>query len=267
MIRNPIVAGQFYPADSKGLKKQLEGFINKKSEKKDVLGLVSPHAGYMFSGAVAGAVYSKINVPDKVIILGPNHTGRGVSFSIITEGIWTTPLGEAKIASSLAKSILKNSKELEEDTSAHMYEHSIEVQLPFLQYLNPRISFVPICLSSGDYFSYKDIASAISSAIRDTNEKILIIASSDMTHYESQETADKKDRQAIDAILQLDEKLLLERIKKFNISMCGFVPAAIMLLACKELGAKSAELIKYQTSGDIIGDYAEVVGYAGIIVG
>ncbi len=266
MIREPVVAGQFYSANSKELQKQIEGFLNKNAKKEDALGVISPHAGYVFSGSVAGAVYSRINIPDKAIILCPNHTGRGAPFSIITEGSWLTPLGEVKIASAIGKKILKNSKELEEDSSAHLFEHSIEVQLPFLQYFNPKISFVPICLTSADYSSYEDIALAINNAIKSVGEKILIIASSDMTHYESQDVANEKDREAIDAILELDEKLLLKRIEDFNISMCGYVPATVMLIACKKLGAKSAELIKYQTSGDVVGDYLEVVGYAGMIV-
>jgi AmmeMemoRadiSam system protein B len=266
MIRNPVVAGQFYPGNPKELKKQIEKFIQKETKKEEVLGIISPHAGYMFSGSVAGAVYSRIKIPDKVIILCPNHTGRGVPFSIITEGGWTTPLGEVKIASSLGKSILENSKYLEEDTSAHTFEHSIEVQLPFLQYLNPKLSFVPVCLSSSNYSCYEDVALAIFNAVKNLGEQILIIASSDMTHYESHDVANKKDREAIDAILELDEKLFLKRIEGFNISMCGYVPATVMLIACKELGAKVAKLVKYQTSGDITGDYSEVVGYAGIIV-
>lgn len=266
MIRNPIVAGQFYPANTKELKKQIEGFIQKEARKEDVLGVISPHAGYMFSGSVAGAVYSRIKLPDKVVILCPNHTGDGAPFAIITEGVWATPLGEIKIASSLGKNILANSKDLEEDTSAHASEHSIEVQLPFLQYLNPKISFVPICLASANYSCYEDIALAINNAIKKSGEKVLIIASSDMTHYESHDIANEKDREAIDAILELDEKLLLKRIEDSNISMCGFVPATVMLIACKELGAKSAELVKYQTSGDASGDYSEVVGYAGLII-
>lgn len=266
MIRNPVVAGQFYPENPKQLQEQIAGFIKKTIKKEDALGVISPHAGYMFSGAVAGAVYSKIKISDKVIILCPNHTGRGAPFSIITEGSWATPLGEVKIASAIGKKILENSKELEEDVLAHTLEHSIEVQLPFLQYLNPQISFVPICLSSGNYSSYEDIAFAISNAIKNTGEKVLIIASSDMTHYESHDVANEKDREAIDAILELDERLLLKRIEDFNISMCGYVPATVMLIACKKLGAKTAELVKYQTSGDITGDYSEVVGYAGVIV-
>ncbi|MCK4905310.1 AmmeMemoRadiSam system protein B [bacterium] len=266
MIRKPVVAGQFYPANPEELKKQIEGFIQKEAKKQDVLGVISPHAGYMFSGSVAGAVYSRIQIPDKVIILCPNHTGRGAPFSIVTEGSWTTPLGEIKIASTLGEKILANSKELEEDASAHTFEHSIEVQLPFLQYFNPKISFIPICLSSGDYSSYEDIALAISNAIKDAGEKILIIASSDMTHYESHDVVNEKDRQAIDAILELDEKLLLKRIEEFNISMCGYIPTTVMLIACKKLGAKTAELVKYQTSGDVTRDYAEVVGYAGMTV-
>jgi len=184
----------------------------------------------------------------------------------MTEGGWRTPLGEVKIDSSLGKDILKNSKYIEEDTAAHAFEHSIEVQLPFLQYLNPQVSFVPICLSSSTYSDYEDVAHAISEAIKSTKEKVLIIASSDMTHYEPQSVAKEKDEKAIEVILNLDEKLLLERIQEFNISMCGYVPTVIMLIACKELGATDTELVKYQTSGDVIGDYSQVVGYAGIII-
>lgn len=266
MIRNPFVAGHFYPGNPKELKKQIKEFVQKRVTKENALGIVSPHAGYMFSGPVAGAVYSKIKIPDKVVILGPKHTSKGAPFAIITEGIWATPLGEIKVASSLAKNILENSKYLEEDTAAHTEEHSIEVQLPFLQYLNPEISFVPICLSSFNYSCYEDIALAISNAIKSTGEKVLIIASSDMSHYETHDVANEKDREAIEAILELDEKLLLKRVEDFNISMCGYVPATVMLIACKELSAKMAELVKYQTSGDVTGDYSEVVGYAGVIV-
>ncbi|MDD5454611.1 MAG: AmmeMemoRadiSam system protein B [Candidatus Ratteibacteria bacterium] len=266
MIRKPAVAGQFYPYEPKQLREQIAGFIKKTIKKEDALGVICPHAGYMFSGPVAGAVYSRINIPDKAVILCPNHTGRGAPFSIVTEGSWATPLGEVKIASEIGKKILKNSKELEEDASAHVSEHSIEVQLPFLQYLNPEISFVPICFAGGDYSSYEDIAAAISNTIKNADEKILMVASSDMSHYESQDVASQKDREAIDAILELDEKLLLKRIGDFNISMCGYVPVTVMLIACKKLGAKTAELVKYQTSGDVIGGYSEVVGYAGMIV-
>jgi AmmeMemoRadiSam system protein B len=260
MIRNPVVAGQFYPVDSGELKKQIESFVVEKEKKEDVLGIVSQH------GPVAGAVYSKINVPDKVIVLGPNHTGRGELCSIVTEGSWATPLGEVKIASELGKDILNNSQYLQEDSSAHAFEHSIEVQLPFLQYFNPSISFVPICLACTDYSYCEDIGSAISKAVGNAGEKVLIIASSDMTHYEPADIAKSKDMQAIDAILKLDEKLLLEKVRDFNISMCGYIPATIMLIACKKLGAEKGELVKYQTSGDILGDYSEVVGYAGVVI-
>lgn len=266
MIRNPVVAGQFYPANPEELKKQIESFVVGETKKEDVLGIVSPHAGYMFSGPVAGAVYSRISVPDKVIILGPNHTGRGELCSIVTGGSWATPLGEVKIASELGKSTLNNSQYLQEDTLAHQFEHSIEVQLPFLQYFNPSVSFVPICLACADYACCEDIGSAIGKVVKNIGEKVLIIASSDMTHYESANTAKDKDMQAIDAILKLDEKLLLEKVRDFNISMCGYIPATVMLIACKKLGAKKGKIVKYQTSGDILGDYSEVVGYAGIIV-
>ena len=231
MIRNPVVAGQFYPASPKELKRQIGEFIQKDAKKERAFGVVSPHAGYIFSGSVAGAVYSRVEVPDKVVILGPNHTGRGVPFSIVTEGSWVTPLGSVKIASGLGRNILGGSKCLQEDTAAHAFEHSIEVQLPFLQYMNPRLSFVPVCLSSGDYGCYEDIASAIYGAVKSEPGKVLLVASSDMTHYEPAEFAKRQDNKAIESIIKLDEKLLLKRVKDFNISMCGYVPAAVMLIA------------------------------------
>jgi len=266
MIRKPVVAGQFYPGEPGALKKQLSEFIKTTEKKEKVLGIVSPHAGYMFSGRTAGEVYSRIEIPSRMIILGPNHTGMGVNFALMSEGSWVTPLGEVKIDSPLAQNILKAATYLEEDGGAHQSEHSIEVQLPFLQYIQPSFEFVPICLRAGTYQAYEEIAKSIAQVIRDSQKDILIIASSDMNHFESQEITKEKDQKAIDAILELDEKKLLQTIQENNISMCGYVPTTIMLLAAKLLGANKAELVRYETSGDIIGDYSQVVGYAGIIV-
>jgi hypothetical protein len=184
----------------------------------------------------------------------------------MTEGSWVTPLGEAEIDSQLGKKILAESKSLEEDQVAHLYEHSVEVQIPFLQYFKKDIKIVPIVLSHGPRAVYKEIGKAIAKAIKDLKIEAVIIASSDMTHYESQESAKRKDTEAINAILELNEDELLNRIEKLNISMCGYAPAVSLISAAKELGATRAELVKYQTSGDVTGDYSGVVGYAGIIV-
>lgn len=266
MLREPAVAGQFYPSSPSQLKSMVESFIDKSAEKEDVIGLLAPHAGYIYSGAVVGAVISRVQFKDTFIILGPNHTGNGKRFSVMTEGGWRTPLGEVQIDSELANKLVSLSSYLEEDRGAHEFEHSIEVQLPFLQYFKPDIKFVPIILSPGNGDIYKQIGLDIAQALQKLKKEAVIFASSDMSHYEPQGTTRKKDRQAIDAMLDLNQDELLARIQKQDISMCGYAPAVAMLTAAKEMGATSARLIKYQTSGDVSGDYNAVVGYAGIIV-
>ena len=264
-IRRPCVAGQFYSSSGVSLKREIEGLIDKQAKKKDVIACMLPHAGYMYSGRVAAETVSQINIKDKVILLGPNHTGNGADFSIMTEGLWQTPLGENNIDSALAKEILKNSKYLKEDESAHVYEHSLEVELPILQYFKPDFEIVPITFLSDNIKALKEVGAEIAAVLKD-KPKALIVASSDMTHYESEAEAKRKDNEAIQAILELDEDKLMERIQRFNITMCGFAPVVVMLKAAKLLGAKKGSLVKYQTSGDTTGDKESVVGYAGIIL-
>ncbi len=266
MIRNPVVSGQFYPESPSQLRAMIEGLVNEKAVKEEVIGLVSPHAGYVYSGPVAGATISKVKFKDTFIIMGPNHSGRGKPLSIMTEGVWKTPLGEVEIDSELGKRILATSSCLQEDSVAHQYEHSIEVQLPFLQYFKSDIKLVPIILAYSSGAIYKEIGKDIAKAVKELNRAVVIMASSDMTHYESQESAQKKDTQAIEAILDLNEDELLKRVDELNISMCGYAPTVSLISAAKELGATGAELVKYQTSGDTTGDYSAVVGYAGIII-
>ncbi len=266
MIRNPVVAGQFYPESADQLKAMMAGLVDEKAAKEEVIGLVSPHAGYIYSGPVAGAVISRIKFKDTFVIIGPNHTGSGKPLSIMTQGVWKTPLGEVEIDSELGKQILAISSLLEEDYRAHQYEHSIEVQLPFLQYFKPDIKLVPIILAHGTAAVYKEIGLEIARAIKDLKREVIIIASSDMTHYEPQESAQRKDSQAIEAMLDLNEDELLRRVDDLNISMCGYAPVVSLISAAKELGAKGAELVRYQTSGDTTGDYSSVVGYAGIVI-
>ena len=267
-VRMPVVAGQFYPSSGQGLKKQIEGLIDRNADRLDALACMLPHAGYMYSGRVAVETVSAVNIRDKVILLGPNHTGNGAQFSIMTEGIWKTPLGEIRIDSGLADKILRNSKYLENDSLAHACEHSLEVELPILQYFKDDFEIVPIAFLSGDLQALKEIGKEIASVLRepDIKNSTMIVASSDMTHYEAQAEARKKDQEAIQAILELDEDKLMQKIKRFNISMCGYAPVIVMLSAVKLLGAKSAKLIKYQTSGDITGENDSVVGYAGITI-
>ncbi len=266
MIREPVAAGQFYPGSAPGLKRMLESMVNDRAAKVDAIGLVSPHAGYIYSGVVAGAVISRVKLKDTVIMLGPNHTGQGKEFSIMTDGSWITPLGEVEIDGELAKKILSSSSYLEEDKAAHQYEHSLEVQLPFLQYFKADVRIVPIILAHARGSVYKKIGKELAGAIKESKRQVVILASSDMTHYEPQEAARKKDNKAIEAILNLDVDELLERVAILDISMCGYAPVTVLISAAKELGATKAELVKYQTSGDASGDYRSVVGYAGIIV-
>lgn len=269
-IRRPAVAGQFYPDSLEELKSQIGAFIDKVVgvNKTDVIACMLPHAGYMYSGNVAAKTLSRVNIKDKIILIGPNHTGFGPPFSIMTEGVWQTPLGEIEIDSALAKKILQESKYLEDDALAHAYEHSLEVELPFLQYFKASFKIVPITVLSDEINTLKEVGRELANVLKEPEIKnsIMLVASSDMTHYEPQESAENKDRQAIEAILELNEDKLMANIKRLNISMCGFAPVIIMLQAAKILGAKKAALVKYQTSGDVTKDKDSVVGYAGIII-
>lgn len=278
-IRQPAVAGSFYDGDLKSLNIQIENcFLHKigpgkiplvnPKRQNNISGLISPHAGYMYSGPVAANGFYKIALggkPDTIIILGPNHQGFGENISIMAEGKWKTPLGELEIDAEMAEDILKNSKIIKKDKKAHKYEHSIEVQLPFIQYIFGKdIKFVPICMTRQDIDTDIEIAKSICSSVVDKN--ILIIASSDFTHYEPQEYAKNVDKQAINAILEFNPKKLYDMIYHQNLTMCGPGPITVMLIACETLGAKKAELLKYATSGDVSGAYGQVVGYASILI-
>ena len=266
MIRNPVVAGQFYPASPLELRKMLAGFIDTKVVKEEVIGLLAPHAGYIYSGAVAGAAFSRIRMGETFVILCPSHTGRGKPLSIMTEGTWKTPLGDVSIDSELGKKILSGSRHLQEDFDAHQNEHGIEVQLPFLQYLSGDFRFVPIVLWDASAAVFKQVGREIARAISGYNKRVVILASGDMTHYEPHEVARTTDMQAVEAMLDLDENELNRRFTKGNMSICGYPAVMVLLVAAKELGATHAELVKYQTSGDVSGDYSAVVGYAGVII-
>ncbi|HEX9896603.1 MAG TPA: MEMO1 family protein [Dehalococcoidales bacterium] len=265
MIREPAVAGRFYPGTAKELKALIKTMVDEMVVKEEVIGYYAPHAGFVYSGPVVGAVVSRVKPADTYIIMGPSHTGMGASFSIMTEGSWRTPLGEVEIDSTLAKQILVGSTYLKEDILAHVEEHAIEVQLPFIQYFGKDFKFVPIILQHATGAIYKNIGKSIARAIKESGKQVVIVASGDMTHYESQKSARAKDMRAIEAMLRLDAEELLTRVHEINITMCGYAPAAVLIFAAKELGAEKVELVKYQTSGDISGDFSSVVGYAGII--
>ena len=266
MIRRPAVAGRFYPSNKEKLVSDLAGYLAVEGKPRKAIGCVVPHAGYMYSGQVAGAVYARIELPERFIILCPNHTGMGTPLSIMSEGEWQTPLGNVKIESALARAIAHACPLVSEDETAHVSEHSLEVQLPFLQQLKGEFSFVPIAVGTGSYAPLERLGQAIAQSIEGSPEPVQIIASSDMNHYESDSITRQKDRRAIDRVLALDPKGLFDVIKKEHVTMCGYGPTIAMLTAAIHLGASKAELVKYATSGDISGDRAEVVGYAGMIV-
>lgn len=237
-------------------------------EKADAICVVSPHAGYEYSGPVAGAVFSSVRLPDKFILLGPSHRHVQTRFAIVQKGVWETPLGDVPIDSPLASAISSQTSLVSEDETAHAREHSLEVQLPFIQFFKKDIGIVPISISPyASFEDLKELGESIARAIRETEDKVLIVSSTDMSHYVHQEEAREKDFYAIDKILQLDAQGLYDVVQAESISMCGYQPTASGIVAALCLGAKKGELIKYRTSGDVTGDYREVVGYAGIRIG
>jgi len=267
-LRKPAVAGQFYPSDSGEIRRLISSFLPDEPFKEDALGCVLPHAGYFYSGRVAAETVSGINIRDTVVLLGPNHTGRGEVFSVARSGRWQTPLGDLRIDSSLAGLFLAKSDFLRADDAAHQDEHSLEVELPILQYFKTDFKIVPISFGSEDPGALDEIAAALAGAVSGNNllHKVTFIASSDLTHYQPESEARRKDNLAIEAILALDEKELAARVRREKISMCGFAPVTVMIKAAKLLGAKKGRLVRYQTSGDASGETDSVVGYAGITI-
>jgi AmmeMemoRadiSam system protein B len=266
MIRSPAVAGRFYPSDPESLTKQIAGFVSPAGDKVRALGCIVPHAGYMYSGDVAGAVYASIEIPRKCILLGPRHFPRGEPIAILTEGSFATPLGEAQIDDRLAAALAHECPRLREDPVAHEREHSLEVQLPFLQFLAKDLQFVPVVLATDRYGAIEELGHAVAKVIAAEKERVLVIASTDMNHYENDASTRVKDRRAIERILALDARGLYDTVRGEGISMCGYAATTAMLVAMHELGATEARLVRYATSGDVSGDREQVVGYAGIVV-
>ena len=269
-LRRPAVAGRFYPRDPEDLRAEVQSYLSQErgNTRSPVraIGCIAPHAGYMYSGHVAGAVFARIEIPRLCIVLCPNHTGIGQPLAIVSDGAWETPLGEVPIAAVPATALKQRFPALQEDTAAHRAEHAAEVELPFLQLLQPELSIVPIALGTRRFEILDQLGSAIADVVAAQSEPVLIIASSDKNHYEPDAVTRVKDHRAIERILTLDPQGLHEVVTQQEISMCGFGPAVAMLTAGRQLGARSAELVKYATSGDISGDRNMVVGYAGVIV-
>jgi AmmeMemoRadiSam system protein B len=234
--------------------------------RKKAYAVISPHAGYIYSGGVAGETFSKIQICRDVLILGPNHHGLGAPIAVMQEGVWQMPLGTVAVNTTLAKLISNHIPAMRVDEKAHRHEHSLEVQIPFLQYFQPDLTIVPIALFQLSFTLCAEIGKGIAAAVKDYKKEVLIVASSDMTHYESRREATTKDRQAIEKVLALDPEGLYKTVFSLGISMCGVIPATVALVAARELGATKAELVRYTDSGETSGDTSQVVGYAGLII-
>lgn len=266
MVRSPAVAGRFYPSDPRALGAEVDAHSSGSAEKIRARACVVPHAGYMYSGPVAGAVYSSLEIPPRCILLGPRHFPYGAPMAILTEGSWVTPLGEATIDSELAATVARECPSLREDAAAHATEHSLEVQIPFLQRLAAGFRFVPVVLASDRYGALEDLGHAVARVVAAQSGPILILISSDMNHYESDTVTRAKDRLAIERVLAIDPRGLYDTVRNEEISMCGYAAAVAGLVAARDLGAREGKLVRYATSGDVTGDRNEVVGYAGIVI-
>ena len=277
-IRRPHVASQFYEGDAEALRAQIRScFLHQLGPRKlpkinfdirprSIMGLICPHAGYMYSGPVAASAFYELAVdgkPDTVVLLGPNHTGYGSALALMREGVWRTPLGDVETDSGLADKILHETNLLDVNELAHRYEHSIEVQLPFLQFLyGNKFKIVPICFQLQDYASAVEVGMALTEALAATNT--VVIASSDMTHYESAKVASAKDHAALKAVIEMESKHFYEVVETQNITACGFMPITSLITYAKGVGVNKAKLLSYHNSGDITGDHTSVVGYAAV---
>ena len=265
MLRKPAVAGQFYPADKKLLEKELKKMLVIGENRQKVLGLLAPHAGYLYSGPCAGLGYGRVILSETVIILGVNHRGGGAPLAVDGNDFWETPLGNVAINSELRSRLLSASKLFALDNEAGRLEHSLEVQVPFIQYSSPGSWILPITIAAHRLADLLAAGHEIASLFKE-NENIMMVASSDMSHYIPAAKARELDFKAIEQLLKLDAQGLYRTVQENRISMCGVAPAVIMLSAAMEIGATKAELVCYTHSGEVSGDLAEVVGYASLIV-
>jgi hypothetical protein len=278
VIRRPTVASQFYEGDAEALRAQISSCflhslgpkklpkVNFHSHPRSIVGLICPHAGYMYSGPVAASAFYELAIdgkPDTVVLLGPNHTGYGSALALMREGIWRTPLGDVEVDSGMADGIMHETSLVDVDELAHRYEHSIEVQLPFLQFLyGNSFKIVPICFLMQDYDSAVEVGRALTEALDATNT--VVIASSDMTHYEPAKVAAAKDQAALKAVTDMDAKRFYEIVESQNITACGYAPITSLITYAVGVNAKEAKLLSYHNSGDITGDHSSVVGYAAV---
>jgi len=266
IVRSPAVAGMFYEAQPERLAADVRGFLPAGLDPVAAIGAIVPHAGYVYSGAVAGAVYARLRIPATCVILCPNHTGRGAPAAVDPSDAWRTPLGDVRVDREMADRLRRLAPSLEEDAEAHRREHSLEVQLPFLQALRPDVAFVPVCLGEPSLELCREVGEALARLRREATEPPLVLASSDMNHYESRAAGRRKDDLALARIEGLDPEGLFRTVLTENISMCGFLPATTLLFAAQSAVAHQAVVVARADSGDETGDTSSVVGYAGVIV-
>lgn len=266
MKRKPAVAGRFYPGDGGALRNDVDQMLSSFSpQPKQAIGVVSPHAGYIYSGSVAAETLKSVQIPKTVIILGLNHHGQGAPIAL-SRAQWDMPMGPVAIDQDLAENLLGENSPILHDEAAHDYEHSVEVQVPFLQALQPELTIVPLVLSHISYDRCRELADTIAKVVSETGKETLLVASSDMSHYETRESASRKDQEAIDKIIQLDPQGLYSTVHNMRISMCGVIPVTVTLLVANSLGATTVEMVRYTDSGEVSGDTDQVVGYAGLTI-
>jgi len=264
--RQPAVAGAFYPGTKRELEDALTTLVPEVEHRHELLACISPHAGYVYSGSVAGRLFAHLSVPRRVIVIGPNHTGAGARIAVAPHTSWDTPLGEQLLDTELASRLVETVPKAELDSRAHWREHSIEVQLPFLMRCREDLRVLPICIGRLSLDDCLDLGSILAGLIGEMDEPVGIVGSSDMTHYQRDEVARAQDHRAIDAALERDPVKLFETVRREDISMCGIIPATVALMAANILGATGAHLVAYATSGEVSGDTSSVVGYAGVCI-
>lgn len=264
-VRKACVAGRFYPASRAALTEMVSTFMDAPA-KQDAVAVVAPHAGYVYSGPTAGRVLSSIKIPDRIILLGPNHTGMGAPASVMPSGVWEIPGGQVEVDTGLASMVLASSPLFHSDVTAHLMEHSLEVMLPFIHAANPAARIVPVTIMQADIKECEEMGKALAGVISSLQDKALILVSSDMNHYEPDNVTRAKDKSAIEKVTALDAKGLLDVADKQDITMCGIIPTAIAICAARSLGAQTGRLVSYATSGEVNGELNSVVGYAGIII-
>ncbi|MEP6768044.1 MAG: AmmeMemoRadiSam system protein B [Acidobacteriota bacterium] len=266
MIRPAAVAGMFYADGPEELRRHVETLLPETGEASAAFGAIVPHAGYVYSGPVAGEVYARLRIPSVVVLLCPNHTGRGAPAALDPSEAWRTPLGDVPVDRALAARLAELAPSLTFDSAAHAREHSLEVQLPFLQVRRPDVAIVAVCLGAPDLALCREIGEAFARLREEQTEPPLLLASSDMNHYESRAVGSRKDARALARVEALDPEGLFATVLTESISMCGFLPATALLFAARAAGATSARVVARRDSGDETGDTGSVVGYAGVIV-